>query len=135
MKLAGCIIKDSENKLLLMHRDTPKRTQWEVPGGVVDPGETPEQAAIRELKEELDVTVTVVRQIGSKAFEEDGEEHAYFWFEAVIQDGTLQLTGSDEGIHDDFRYFSVGEMRAMFDGLSANSKNFVQALENKEIEL
>lgn len=135
MKLAGCVIKDSNNNVLLLHRSTPKRTQWEVPGGLVDPGETPEQAAVRELKEELDVMVTVVRHIGDKVFEEDSEQHAYFWYEATIQKGALRLTGSDEGIHDDFRYFSIEEMRAMFNELSANCKNFVEAVERKEVDL
>ena len=33
MKLAGCIIKDEDGRVLLMHRDDPRRTQWEIPGG------------------------------------------------------------------------------------------------------
>ena len=32
---------------------------WEFVGGKVEPGETPEQALVRECQEELDVTVTV----------------------------------------------------------------------------
>ncbi len=135
MVLAGCIIKDSEGKVLLMHRNTPKRVQWEIPGGVVEEGEKPAEAAAREVKEELDLDVTVVREIGDKHFEEDGEQHAYYWFEATIQSGEPRLTGSDGGIHDDIRYFSVADMQAMFDELSANTKNFVQALQSKEIEL
>jgi 8-oxo-dGTP diphosphatase len=133
MILAGCIIKDSDGKVLLMHRNTPKRVQWEVPGGIVEDGETPAEAAAREVMEELDLTVTVVRDVGDKHFEEDGERHAYHWFEAVIQDrGQPRLTGSDDGIHDDVRYFSLAEMRQMFDELSANTKNLVQAVEHKE---
>lgn len=135
MRLAGCIIKDSDNKILLMHRNTPKRTQWEVPGGVIEDNETPSEAAVREVKEELDLTVRAVQQIGSKVFLEDGEEHAYYWFEAVIESGTLRLTGSDGNIHDDVRYFSIPDMQAMFSELSANTKNFVGALQNKEITL
>jgi 8-oxo-dGTP diphosphatase len=30
----------------------PKRNGWEMPGGKVEPGESPEQAAVREVKEE-----------------------------------------------------------------------------------
>ena len=32
---------------------------WEFPGGKIEPGETPEQATVREIEEELDATVAV----------------------------------------------------------------------------
>ena len=32
---------------------------WEFPGGKIEPGETPQQAVVREIKEELDATVKV----------------------------------------------------------------------------
>jgi 8-oxo-dGTP diphosphatase len=133
VQLAGCIIKDASGKVLLMHRDTPKRTQWEIPGGGVDPGETPEQTAVRELKEELDVGVKLVRKIGSKEFEEDGESHEYHWFEAEIIENEPRLAEPD--MYDDLRYFKIDELQPMFDNLSANTKNFVTALRDKTISL
>ena len=51
---------DTDGRVLLARRPAGKSMegQWEFPGGKIDPGETPEQALIRELKEELGIDVT-----------------------------------------------------------------------------
>lgn len=50
---------DSQGRVLLAQRPAHKALGglWEFPGGKVEPGETPEAALVRELKEELDVIV------------------------------------------------------------------------------
>jgi len=51
---------DTDGRVLLAQRPAGKSMAglWEFPGGKVQPGETPEVALIRELKEELDIDVT-----------------------------------------------------------------------------
>jgi 8-oxo-dGTP diphosphatase len=47
-----------DNKILLGKRSIePHKNKWGLPGGYIDYAETPEQAIIREVKEELDVTL------------------------------------------------------------------------------
>lgn len=48
---------DADGRVLLAQRPEGKSMAglWEFPGGKVEPGESPEAALIRELKEELDI--------------------------------------------------------------------------------
>ena len=131
MRLAGCIIKDRAGKIFLLHRKTERRVQWEIPGGKVDAGELAKQAAVRELSEELDVTVAIDRKLGSRVFVEDGERFEYDWFAADILAGVPRL--AEPQTFDKLQYFSLREMVEIFDQLSPNTKNFVLAAQKKEI--
>ena len=55
--VAACALLDADNRVLLAQRPPgkPMAGLWEFPGGKVEPGETPEAALIRELREELGV--------------------------------------------------------------------------------
>ena len=56
--VSACALLDADNRVLLAQRPENKSMAglWEFPGGKMEPGETPEEALIRELKEELGVT-------------------------------------------------------------------------------
>ena len=57
--VAACALVDIEGRVLIARRPEgkPLAGLWEFPGGKVNPGESPEAALIRELKEELDIDV------------------------------------------------------------------------------
>jgi 8-oxo-dGTP diphosphatase len=56
--VAAVALVDRDGRVLLAQRPPGKEMAglWEFPGGKVDPGETPEQALMRELDEELGIS-------------------------------------------------------------------------------
>lgn len=54
---AGAVVRDAAGRVLLLRREHEGRTWWAVPGGGVEAGETPEEAARRELLEETGLEV------------------------------------------------------------------------------
>lgn len=57
----GCVLDDRGRVLLQKRGDSGK---WGFPGGAIEIGETPEMAAVREVKEETGLDVSVGRLIG-----------------------------------------------------------------------
>ena len=58
--VAACALIDPDTRVLLARRPEGKKMAglWEFPGGKLKPGETPEAALIRELREELGIEVS-----------------------------------------------------------------------------
>lgn len=56
--VAACALIDTDGRILLAQRPEGKNLAglWEFPGGKVESGETPEDALIRELQEEIGIT-------------------------------------------------------------------------------
>jgi len=59
--VAACALIDADARVLLSRRPEGKKMAglWEFPGGKLQPGETPEAALIRELREELGIDVAL----------------------------------------------------------------------------
>ena len=57
--VVACALVDADGRVLICQRPEGKQLAglWEFPGGKVEEGETPEDALIRELKEELAIDV------------------------------------------------------------------------------
>jgi 8-oxo-dGTP diphosphatase len=62
----GAIIANSDGRLLLIRRGhEPGLGLWSIPGGRIEPGESDEQAVIREVREETGLSVRVGSLVGS----------------------------------------------------------------------
>ncbi|MEV3920815.1 NUDIX hydrolase [Actinomadura coerulea] len=133
LELAGCIIQRRPSQVLLLHRNTPRRVQWEIPGGKLEPAESAADAALREIKEELGVDVVIVERLGGRSFREDGLTMAYTWFRARIASGTPSVR--EPQTHDEFRYFDITELGGLRGDLSSNTVNFLSEVEAGRISL
>jgi 8-oxo-dGTP diphosphatase len=58
--VAACALIDADGRVLIAQRPPgkPMAGLWEFPGGKIEAGERPEETLIRELKEELGITVS-----------------------------------------------------------------------------
>lgn len=59
LRVVAAALRDEEGRFLIAQRPPGKSSagRWEFPGGKIDGNETPEQALVRELREELGIEV------------------------------------------------------------------------------
>jgi 8-oxo-dGTP diphosphatase len=64
--VVGAAVVDGDGRLLAAQRTRPPELagKWEFPGGKVEPGESPQQALVRECREELGVELEVADLLG-----------------------------------------------------------------------
>jgi 8-oxo-dGTP pyrophosphatase MutT (NUDIX family) len=131
--LAGCIIADKDGGVLVLHRNTPNCVQWEIPGGKLEQGENAAMAAVRELREELGVGVSIDRQLGQRHFMQNDVQFEYTWFLATITSGEPMLM--ERHAYDKFGFLSLVTLTRRYDELSPNAKNFLEAMAYGEVDL
>jgi 8-oxo-dGTP diphosphatase len=87
---AGVIIING-SKILLMYRKKNDSEYYCIPGGHIDQGETPEQAAVREIKEETTLDVVLSEFL----IEIENQRRKEFYFFSESSSGKTKLSGEE----------------------------------------
>lgn len=110
--VAAAVIKKDERYLLVQEKQKRAYGLWNFPAGRVDVGDTIEQTAVKEAKEETGYDVALVRKL--IVHQDTANESVKHAFEANIIGGEL-LFPKDEIL--DAQWFTVDEIRKMKDRL------------------
>jgi ADP-ribose pyrophosphatase YjhB (NUDIX family) len=117
----GAVVVVRSGRLLLVRRGRPPGAgSWTLPGGRVEPGESLEEAAAREVAEETGVRVRVLCALGVAHLAREGFVYAIYEYLAVPVDDTPARAGDDAA---DVRWAAAGELDAL--GVAADAVAFV----------
>ena len=97
-------------RVLFLYRDHgPGAGNWNLPGGAIEPGESPDQAIRRELAEEIHLNANAVSALGWHRHADGTEVHRYLVRLTDAEAASLR-PGNEE---QEFRFVRVDELDAL----------------------
>ncbi len=110
VRAVGAVVVDRQGRVLLVRRGKPPgKGQWTLPGGRVEPGESLEDAIVRELAEETALAVRVVASLGVVTVAREGFDYAIHEYLGVAHDGEARA-GDDAA---EVRWVAHGDMESL----------------------
>ncbi len=125
IRVVAAIIRDKGRIFATQRGYGPYKDGWEFPGGKIEPGETPEEALKREIREELDTEIEVGEPAGHIEYDYPEFHLSMDCFFCTLLSGSLTLKE-----HEAARWLSPAELdsvswlpadRSLIDGLKAGS--------------
>lgn len=107
---SGVLFLDEAGRIMLV-RPTYKEF-WDIPGGYVEPGESPRAACIREIHEELglDVEVGPLLVVDWAPYENEGDKILYVFAGGVLGVDDLRTVRLLDGEISEFRYLELAQL-------------------------
>ena len=92
------IIAKDDYVLLIRRKNVHGAGSWSTPGGHLEFGESPEECAIREVKEETDIDITDIKfkAITNDVFSSEGKHYVTIWMEGSYSAGNPIVNDTDE---------------------------------------
>ena len=103
VRVSAIIIKN--NEILLMHRKKNGEEYWVFPGGGVEDTETAEQAIIREVTEETNLTV-LEHELAFMSYNETSKKDEPFYI-CEVSSGTPELVGEEKDKNNDENWYQL----------------------------
>jgi 8-oxo-dGTP diphosphatase len=122
VRAAGGLVVRDDGRVAVVHR--PRHGDWSLPKGKLDPGETWQLAAVREIEEETGVRARIVRELEPARYRDDrGRDKLVRWYRMEVVDPG-QFVPSQEVDHlrwvtpeEARRLLSYGHDRALVETL------------------
>jgi ADP-ribose pyrophosphatase YjhB (NUDIX family) len=108
LPVAVAIAVKGKKVLMIKRGMAPRKGAWGPPSGFIEVGETPEEACLRELKEETGVSGQVVRLVGVSRL---GDKEVYgdmLMVRYLVKVGDEEISPGDEV--EDARFFDIAEL-------------------------
>lgn len=123
VKVVAAVIRKGDRIFCAQRKNFgPLGLKWEFPGGKVEAGESDEEALHRELKEELNITICILKRL----------EPIYFEYPTFILDMAMFLVTTNDNIsdlpaHERGDFYSLQEMQSL--AWAPADETFVKNLE------
>ncbi|MHA6761997.1 NUDIX hydrolase [Streptacidiphilus sp. PAMC 29251] len=92
--IAAAVVTDAGRVLMVRRRVNEGQLSWQFPAGEIEPGETAEQAAVRETQEETGLTVKAVRLLGERVHPKTNRQMSYAACEVLS--GSASVVDTEE---------------------------------------
>jgi 8-oxo-dGTP pyrophosphatase MutT (NUDIX family) len=110
---AGALFCDDHGRVMLV-RPTYK-PHWDIPGGYVEPGESPYDACVREVGEELGITPPLggLLVVDWAPTDKDGDSILYIFDGGTLTDDDLSSIAFLDGELDEYQYLCQSDINGL----------------------
>ena len=108
IQVVAAIIRQGDRIFAAQRGYGKSKDGWEFPGGKIEPGETPEQALIREIREELNAEIAVGEKLTQVEWDYPDFHLSMGCYWCSLASGTLTLRE-----HESARWLGLDELDAV----------------------